>query len=646
MTDLIAPIDERHELGAALAAMMGRVADLERALADVASAVHADAVDVVFSSSTSSSFVIDFPAGKFTISPAVVCQVRSTSSDADGMTFRTTAISATQATVLAVAAASISGTFAVDVVAAEPIPNPPGPPTAVAALAGDAEATVTWSDGSGSDDHDVEYRVNAGAWLTAATDVANGVGTHTQTGLTNGDTIRFRVRAENTDGASAWVESADVVPNDPGPPVTLDGEPIMATAYVYRDATNTIAIERDGTVIQSLATSAANNPIVIQAAIDFAAGAYDPGSTSTLGYGGGGLVELSADLFEIAAAIELKYGTSLKGQGCAFDRNGFVETAHSMQGTVIAPTSALPTIDIEDGGGTTNRRPAILVGRSTGGSGSQSTTNPHGAYVRDLGVWMGRADTGQGVLIADTQYVKVYDVVVNGANGAGGCGIEILSTNSPDDGAHANEIRRCWLNYCSIGLNVNGSGSTDGMMSECRLLQCDDKSAVFGASGGGGGWQISGNHFTAGSGEANPHVDLASGPHMVTNNYFDTSGGYDITCDTAGSTISGNYFKGGSGGGQAFIQCTGNGKRVVVVGNFGQAGPNTDGFIEFNDQSGDDFRPVCIGNTFGNGGNSPNGFAVNSAGVDLGEYNNNTPSGFTGTANAIVKDNNLVASAL
>ncbi len=94
----------------------------------------------------------------------------------------------------------------------EGAPAAPSPPTSVSATAGDAEATVTWSDGSGSDDHDVEYRVNGGAWLTAATDVANGVGTHTQTGLTNGDTIRFRVKAENATGSSAWVETGDVVP--------------------------------------------------------------------------------------------------------------------------------------------------------------------------------------------------------------------------------------------------------------------------------------------------------------------------------------------------------------------------------------------------------------------------------------------------
>ena len=92
-------------------------------------------------------------------------------------------------------------------------PSIPTVPTSVVATAGDGEATVIWVDGTGSPTPNalVSYRVNGGSWSSDTT-VANAVQTLTQSGLTNGDTIRFRVAMDNTEGTSAYVESNDVVP--------------------------------------------------------------------------------------------------------------------------------------------------------------------------------------------------------------------------------------------------------------------------------------------------------------------------------------------------------------------------------------------------------------------------------------------------
>lgn len=103
-------------------------------------------------------------------------------------------------------------------------PSAPTLPTSVVAVAGNAEATVSWVDGTGSPAPDalVSYRINGGSW-SADTTIANAVETLTETGLTNGDTIRFRVAMTNSEGTTVYVESNDVVPTAPPSSDYVDG---------------------------------------------------------------------------------------------------------------------------------------------------------------------------------------------------------------------------------------------------------------------------------------------------------------------------------------------------------------------------------------------------------------------------------------
>jgi hypothetical protein len=242
-------------------------------------------------------------------------------------------------------------------------------------------------------------------------------------------------------------------------------------AHVYQLGGNTIAKDRSGNTISSLATTAANNTTVINAAIDAIDGTRNVGTLTTQGHAGGGTVLLADRNWEISGAIILKYGVSLEGAGRAFDRAGLVASGHSFSGCTICPTSALPSIDINAGAGTTTKRPAILVGFSTGGSGTQSTTNPHGVSIRNINIDLRRITTAQGLLIADAQFVYVNQCNIANARGVGGRAIEIVSTNTPDDGAHGINITDCMLANCEIGLDANGSGSTDSLISNCRVLQ-------------------------------------------------------------------------------------------------------------------------------------------------------------------------------
>ena len=96
---------------------------------------------------------------------------------------------------------------------------PPAAPTGLAVAAGDASATLTWSDPSDASITGYEYQVNHNAtesgkltsWgdWTAIDDSGSDTTSHVVNGLTNGREYRFRLRAQNEAGAGAKAPVAD-----------------------------------------------------------------------------------------------------------------------------------------------------------------------------------------------------------------------------------------------------------------------------------------------------------------------------------------------------------------------------------------------------------------------------------------------------
>ena len=94
----------------------------------------------------------------------------------------------------------------------------PAPPTGLAAIGGDREVALSWTDGS---EYDIDfYRV-----LRNGTEVAVVVGTSwTDPGVTNGTTYSYAVVAVDTSGnASDPSDPATAIPRDAGPPAAPTG---------------------------------------------------------------------------------------------------------------------------------------------------------------------------------------------------------------------------------------------------------------------------------------------------------------------------------------------------------------------------------------------------------------------------------------
>lgn len=103
-------------------------------------------------------------------------------------------------------------------------PNPPSAPLNVSATAGNATASVTWStpssDGGGTiTGYKVETYQNGSYRRTAS--LSSSARSHTDSSVTNGDNVYFRVYATNSSGNGTAAQSNTVVPV--GPPTAPTG---------------------------------------------------------------------------------------------------------------------------------------------------------------------------------------------------------------------------------------------------------------------------------------------------------------------------------------------------------------------------------------------------------------------------------------
>ena len=112
-----------------------------------------------------------------------------------------------------------------------PTAGVPGAPTSVTAVAGNAEAIVGWvaptsTGGSAITGYRIEQQRGSGEWAVALANTGSTTTNAVVTGLTNGESYRFRVAAINSSGTGANSEPSNAVtPEEPlGKTILIVGE--------------------------------------------------------------------------------------------------------------------------------------------------------------------------------------------------------------------------------------------------------------------------------------------------------------------------------------------------------------------------------------------------------------------------------------
>jgi outer membrane protein OmpA-like peptidoglycan-associated protein len=177
------------------------------------SATDADTSDTltysIDSAASTAGFTVNSATGAVSASTSVVAGTYSiTLTVTDGTaTVNDTAVSITVAAAQVVTPPAPSNTVA-------------GAPTGVTATAGNATATVSWTaptsnGGAAITDYAIEYSSDSGATWSAFAHTASTATSATVTGLVNGKTYVFRIKAVNSVGQSAAASSSSVTPTAP-----------------------------------------------------------------------------------------------------------------------------------------------------------------------------------------------------------------------------------------------------------------------------------------------------------------------------------------------------------------------------------------------------------------------------------------------
>jgi len=142
-------------------------------------------------------------------------------------------------------------------------PTAPSAPTGLGATAGNTQVALGWTASSGATSYNVYRGTSAGG--ESATAIATGITTtsYTNTGLTNGTTYYFEVKAVNASGSSSYSNETSATPNATSSAITwgaaqnMVGTSDVSTTGAQFDATTFFgsAVSVNGVSFNPLAAS-------------------------------------------------------------------------------------------------------------------------------------------------------------------------------------------------------------------------------------------------------------------------------------------------------------------------------------------------------------------------------------------------------
>ena len=289
-----------------------------------------------------------------------------------------------------------------------------------------------------------------------------------------------------------------------------------------------------------------------------------------------------------------------------------------ISGAYLCPTATFPTTGV----------PLLSYGVS--GAGSAVPTNPAGGFLQNIGV-SGYTKGGTqiagliGVAVNDTPDVKIQGGFFFGC---AGYGLQLLSSVSAY-GTLGPMLNACNFSSNGTHLYVDGTGATDGFISQCSFRLATTTGISLGATAAsGGGYLVENCHFTSANTTQVNHILGTSTTGMVTftDCYFDTiSGGSHIQGLTK-TQIVGCFFELSNSAGAtqlAPVQIGGANPRVVFVGNYLETNGNTyvAGFVQFYNVSGFPDNSTVSNNIVRNGTGQPPasflGTILNSSGTAI-----------------------------
>lgn len=286
----------------------------------------------------------------------------------------------------------------------------------------------------------------------------------------------------------------------------------------------------------------------------------------------GGNVFVGAGTYTLTSTVSVLPGVDLQGETGAerFNFGGHIIPAGTVFSGALDPMVSVPSASSPtDGFG------SWIQGIAFDNSGAMGSSKA--VQIAAMDTTVSRC-TFEGFSVG-------YDCIGNSSTGSTAAG--------------ANRLILSEFAYCAQNVWIDRlsptNRPTDGQIFGCRFLTNGNTDTGYSVILGAGGWHILMCHFTqSGAGAGTSHLQVTSGPAMIENNYFDTSGmTYKIDLATSESMFVGNYILG-----------SGAGTQVNAASNFGVIANN---FFQGDDSATVGLRyaaaqaslkGVCQGNVF------------------------------------------------